>query len=101
METTKLVSKADLAPDTMKAINVEGKPILLVNLDGIYYAIGNICTHMGCPLSKGTLKGENIECECHGSTFQVKTGKVVRGPAQKPEPFYSVRVENGQVMMTL
>ncbi len=100
MATGKFASKADLEPESLKAVNVDGKPILLVNLDGIYYAIGNICTHMGCPLSKGTLKGENIECVCHGSTLNLKTGKVVRGPAEKPEPRYDVEVENGQVMIS-
>ena len=100
MAISKVASKADLEPDTMKAVNVDGKPILLVNLNGVYYAIGNICTHMGCPLSKGTLKGETVECVCHGSTFDLKTGKVVRGPTANPEPKYEVKVENGQIMIS-
>ncbi len=83
----------------MMAVNVNGKPILLVNLNDKYYAIGNICTHMGCPLSKGTLKGKTVECICHGSTFDLKTGKVVRGPAEKPEPSYKVKVEKGEVLI--
>ncbi len=96
----KVASVSELEPDGLKAVNVNGKPILLANLDGNFYAIGNICTHMGCPLSKGTIKGENIECECHGSTFALKTGKVVRGPAEKPEPKYEVKVENDQVLIS-
>ena len=100
MTASKLASKAEMEPDTMKAVNVDSKPILLVNLNGAYYAIRNICTHTGCPLSKGTLKGENVECVCHGSTFDVKTGKVVRGPAAKPEPKYEVKIENGQVLIS-
>ncbi len=96
-----VVSVADLEPDQMKGIKVDGKEILLVNLNGDYYAIGNICTHKRCPLSAGTVKGENVECICHGSTFDIKTGRVVGGPAEKPEPKYDVKVENGNVLISL
>jgi 3-phenylpropionate/trans-cinnamate dioxygenase ferredoxin subunit len=101
MSQSKIVSKANLKSNSMKAVKVDGKPILLVNLDGAYYAIGNICTHMECPLSSGTLKGENIECLCHGAMFNVKTGEVVRGPAEKSQPTYNVKVENGQVVVSI
>ncbi len=100
MAFVNVASATELKPDEMKAVNVNGKPVLLVNLNGTYYAIGNVCTHMGCPLSKGTLKGENIECVCHGSTFDLKTGKVVRGPADRPETNYQVKVEKGQVLIS-
>ena len=93
-------SSSELGSDEMKAVNVKGKPVLLVNLNGTFYAIGNICTHMGCPLSKGTLKGETVECICHGSTFDLKTGNVARGPADKPEKKFEVKVENGRVLIS-
>ncbi len=96
-----VVSGADLEPDQMKGVKVDGKEILLVNLNGVYYAIGNICTHRGCPLSAGTIKGENVECICHGSTFDIKTGRVVRGPAETSEPKYEVQVESGHVLISV
>jgi 3-phenylpropionate/trans-cinnamate dioxygenase ferredoxin subunit len=99
MTFVNVASTSELKPDEMVAVNANGKAVLLVNLDGTYYAIANICTHMGCPLSKGTLKGENVECVCHGSTFALKTGKVVRGPAGKPELKYEVKVENGKILI--
>jgi len=99
MAFVNVASASDLKPEQMKAVNVKGKPVLLVNLNGRYYAVGNICTHMGCPLSSGTLKSEKVECICHGSTFDLKTGKVVRGPAEKPELKYEVKVENGSILI--
>ena len=93
------VAPADLKPNQMKPVNANGKPILLVNLEGKYYAIGNKCTHMQCTLTNGELKGEIVQCECHGSKFNVKTGKVVGGPAFVPEPKYEVKIENGQVLI--
>lgn len=100
MAFVNVASASELNPDEMMAVNVNGKAVLLVNLNGAYYAIGNICTHMGCPLSKGTLKGETVECVCHGSTFALKTGKVVRGPAEKSELKYEVKVENGKILIS-
>ena len=100
MEFFNVASANDLKQNEMKAVNVEGHPVLLVNLEGTYYAIGNVCTHMACPLSKGTLKGENVECVCHGSLFNLKSGDVVRGPASKAERRYNVKVEKGQIMVS-
>ena len=100
MGISKAAFKADMEPNTMKAVNVNGKPILLVNLNGTYYAIGNKCTHMQCTLTNGELKGEVVQCPCHGSRFNVKTGKVVGGPAAVVEPKYEVKVENGQIMIS-
>jgi len=83
------------ALDSCKMLGAEAgnKQILVVNLDGKYYAIGNVCTHMGCMRSDGVLKGESVQCPCHGSVFDVKTGKVIKGPAWKPEPAFQVKVE--------
>lgn len=98
MALVKLASVGDLNPNQMKAVEVNGKKILLVNLNGAYYAIGNKCTHRGCMLSSGKLKENTVQCGCHGAIFDVKTGNVVKGPAKDPEPTYDVKVENGQIM---
>ncbi len=97
----KLASAEDLKPNQMKAVEANGKKILLVNLNGTYYAIGNKCTHRGCMLSSGSLKGDTVQCGCHGAIFDAKTGNVVKGPAKEPEPKYEVKVENGQVMVSI
>lgn len=77
----------------------QSRNILLANLNGNYYAMGNTCTHIGCTLSEGELKGQNVQCPCHGSTFNVKTGEVVQGPAEKPEPTYQLKIEEGQIFL--
>lgn len=100
MSSVKL-SMNDLEPGKMKGISAGGQRILAVNLDGKCYAIGNRCTHAGCMLSGGELKGEAVQCPCHSSQFDVKTGNVVRGPAQKPEPVFRVKVEGDQVSISV
>ena len=78
-------------------IMIDGRSILLANVAGKLYAIGNICTHEGCKLSEGTLKGHLVECACHGSMFDVTTGAVAGGPAEKPEPVYATKIKDGRV----
>jgi nitrite reductase/ring-hydroxylating ferredoxin subunit len=98
-------SKADeaknLAEGTMGGVRLGDKDILVVNTGGMLFAIGNICTHRGCRLSTGTLSGDRVQCKCHGSVFNVKTGEVVNGPAKNPEPVYKIKTENGDVMIDI
>lgn len=82
-----------------KQTDVAGDSILLSNVDGKFYAIGNICTHAGCPLYGGLLKGKTITCSCHGSQFDVTTGEVLRGPADEPEPAYEVKIDGEDILI--
>jgi 3-phenylpropionate/trans-cinnamate dioxygenase ferredoxin subunit len=78
------------------------KLILVANIAGTYYAIGDSCTHRGCKLSSGKLKEDGIVvCPCHGSLFDVKTGDVVKGPAVTPEPSFSVKVEKDDILVNV
>ena len=96
-----IASTKDLMPGQMTGIDKEGKSILLANVNGVYYAIGNICTHQRCSISEGTLNGDAVQCPCHGSTFNVKTGAVVKGPAKNPEPTFTLRVEGDKILAGL
>lgn len=51
-------------------VEANGKSILRANVDGEYYAIGNICTHKACKLTNGKLSGEiiNAPVTAHAST---------------------------------
>ena len=64
----------------MKKISVQGKEILIANVNGSFYAIGNACTHEWGDLSAGTLEGNFVTCPRHKSKFDVTTGKVVSQP---------------------
>ncbi len=99
LEFMNAVSVKDLASGEMRGVEVGGKEILLVNIDGAFLAIGNRCTHMNCLLSDGNLRGENVTCACHASVFDVRTGNVVKGPARKPEQAYRTRIEGEQVQI--
>jgi len=101
MGFVRATSTKQLGEGKMVGVEVGGNPILVVNLKGKYYAIGNICTHMGCMLSDGALKGENVQCPCHGSVFDVKTGEVIKAPANKPVLAFQVKVEGDQILVNV
>ena len=101
MDFMKVALKKEIPAGKMKAVYVAGVPVLLVNVNGEYYAIGNKCTHRGCKLSKGTLDGETVKCPCHKSVFNVKTGAVMHGPASKAEPKYTVKTEEEQIQVSV
>jgi 3-phenylpropionate/trans-cinnamate dioxygenase ferredoxin subunit len=75
------------------AVDVRGPRIAVANVDGAYYAFAEECTHEQCPLSEyGELAGTTLTCTCHGSEFDVRTGKVLAPPATEPIKVYPVRV---------
>ncbi|HZD35536.1 MAG TPA: Rieske 2Fe-2S domain-containing protein [Nitrososphaeraceae archaeon] len=95
----KVADIKDIRPSQMKEIQVKEEHICLVNLDGKYYAIGNVCTHEGGPLVDGTLEGFEVECPWHGSKFDVRTGEVINPPASEPEPIFEVKVDGNNILI--
>jgi nitrite reductase/ring-hydroxylating ferredoxin subunit len=83
----------NIPPSQMKEVEVNGEKICLANVEGKYYAIGNVCTHLGGPLAQGKLEGYEVQCPWHGSRFDIRTGKVVRPPAVRSEPTYEIKIE--------
>jgi 3-phenylpropionate/trans-cinnamate dioxygenase ferredoxin component len=78
MEYVKVAQTTDFAEGTKRKITWEGKDILLTNIQNNYYAIDNMCPHMGGSLYDGKLENNQIICPKHGSIFDVTTGKVVK-----------------------
>jgi nitrite reductase/ring-hydroxylating ferredoxin subunit/uncharacterized membrane protein len=74
-----------------------GVPVILIRLGTNVYALGATCTHDAGPLDEGELQGDAVQCPWHGSRFNVKTGRVLTGPATVAEPRYDVRVRDGYV----
>jgi len=95
----RVASTAEVPEGGMKKVMLGGQQVLLANVKGKFYAIGNVCTHVGGPLDKGRLDSHEVECPLHGSRFDVTTGQVKRGPAARPEPVYEVKVEGSEVKL--
>jgi 3-phenylpropionate/trans-cinnamate dioxygenase ferredoxin subunit len=61
----------------MKVFVVEGRKVLLVNVEGKFCAVSNKCPHLGLPLYLGSLDGKIITCGFHCAKFDVTTGEVI------------------------
>jgi nitrite reductase/ring-hydroxylating ferredoxin subunit len=90
----KVAESKDIEPSSMKAVDVAGEKVCIINIEGNYYAIGNVCTHMGGPLNEGTLQGFEVECPWHGSKFDVRSGQPTKPPARQPVSSYEVKVRD-------
>jgi nitrite reductase/ring-hydroxylating ferredoxin subunit len=73
--------------------------ISIARVDGHLYAFDDLCTcsEEACPLSGGLLTGATIMCQCHGSRFDITTGAVINGPANKALNVYEVQEVEGSI----
>jgi 3-phenylpropionate/trans-cinnamate dioxygenase ferredoxin subunit len=78
-------------------VEVVGKSIVLFNLAGRLFAIGDICSHDNGPVGDGEIEENEIICPRHGARFNIHTGKATSLPALVDIPAYPVRVVNGMV----
>jgi 3-phenylpropionate/trans-cinnamate dioxygenase ferredoxin subunit len=92
-----IVSITDLEDKKRLFLEIDERPIVLFNIGGELYAIGDICSHDDGPLGDGDLDGYIITCPRHGAQFDVKTGKVLALPAIVDIPAYPVRVVDGMI----
>ncbi|MEV6296453.1 Rieske (2Fe-2S) protein [Streptomyces sp. NPDC051896] len=65
---------------------------------GDFKAFSAICTHLGCTVSR--VADGTIDCPCHGSKFHVADGSVAHGPAKRPLPAKSIKVEGNSIRLT-
>ncbi len=67
---------ADLSPGELTAVEVDGKSILIANVDGEAYAFWNVCpTDDRSPLDGGRLAGSALVCPWHNCAYDARSGK--------------------------
>ncbi|MGB0855968.1 MAG: Rieske (2Fe-2S) protein [Nitrosopumilus sp.] len=92
----------DISPGKMIKSSIDGRDILVVNIDGEYFATDDSCTHSGASLSEGKLDGCTITCGWHGAQFDCKTGKLVKFPAKiRDLTPYNVVLESDNVYVEM
>jgi 3-phenylpropionate/trans-cinnamate dioxygenase ferredoxin component len=98
------VAKASEVPDPGKLlVEVGERLVVLIHAAGHWYALDDICTHDGGPLSEGPLdsKSATIACPRHGAKFDIQTGAALTMPATKPTKSHEVKIEGDQVFVRL
>jgi nitrite reductase/ring-hydroxylating ferredoxin subunit len=94
------IKTSEIPTGGITAVDVRGMRVALANVAGTYYAFNDECTHEQCSLAElGELAGTTLTCTCHGSEFDVRTGKVLAPPATLPVKVYPVRVAGDAVQI--
>jgi nitrite reductase/ring-hydroxylating ferredoxin subunit/uncharacterized membrane protein len=108
VETAPSASAGDYVPvaaeeslaegETVRA-QVGGHVITITRIGGEIYAFQEFCSHRFGPLSEGHFHDHQVECPWHRSCFDVRTGRVTRGPAKVNLRTYQVRIEDGTIQV--
>ena len=96
-----VASKADIAENASKAVEVGDVSVLLVNKGGEIFALYNVCTHMDYALDEGEIDGETVTCPLHGAKFAIETGEVRAMPAARGLKTFAVNQEGDAVQLDL
>lgn len=108
MKFVAVAATSDLVDGVMKAVEAEGRELLLAKIDDGYYAVARRCTHMGENLCDGRLDDRVVTCPRHGARFDITTGKAV-GKAKllfmsttpKDLATYPVKIDGVEVLVGL
>ncbi len=99
IEFVEIVPASELPTGERLFVELGDKPIVIFNIAGQYFAIGDICTHDDGPLGDGVLEGNNIVCPRHGAEFDVRTGQAMQMPAVIDIPAYPVQIRDGKIFV--
>ena len=100
IEVTDLKS---LPPGSRKVLSINGKDVLVFNIDGEISAIGNVCLHKGGPLIEGRVEpkydGCYVTCPWHGWEYNVKTGAAPPG-FHDQQALYDTMVKDDKIFVS-
>lgn len=98
-EFVKVASVAEIPPGQGKTVEVAGEKVALFNVGGTFFAIDDICSHMGANLADGSLEDKVITCPWHGWKYDVTSGICSDDPSVKQRCF-QVKVEGADVLVS-
>ena len=97
---TTVTSVDELPQGSLLAVEVQGKRILLCNVDGEIYAYGNECPGTTLPLHEGVLSDVVLVCPWHNCAFDARTGRRVDNGAGRLQVI-PVAVREGEIQLAL
>lgn len=96
------VARTSEIPDPGKLlVEVDDEIVVVFHIGGEWFALDDVCTHDGGPLSEGALENHHIACPRHGAKFDIRTGDALTMPATKPTNAHEVKVQGDDVLVRL
>lgn len=96
----RVASVTELPDGGRLSIEVDETPALLIRLGEFFYAIEDLCTHDGQPLTDGPLVGQEIKCPRHGARFDLSTGKAMCMPATRGVRTFAVEIRDSEIFVS-
>jgi apoptosis-inducing factor 3 len=93
------VAEADFDERPMLLGHVGDEQVLVLKRGEEYFAVAALCTHYHGHLVDGLLVGSSIRCPWHHACFDLRTGRVERGPALDPLDRWQVEQQDGRVLV--
>jgi 3-phenylpropionate/trans-cinnamate dioxygenase ferredoxin component len=97
-KSIKVAARGEIAPGDFRCVEVDGKKVVVYNVEGTFYATDNTCAHNGGPLGQGLFEGNLVTCPWHAFQFDVRTGEAVYDPNLRVATF-PTRVEGDDVLI--
>lgn len=107
---------ADLPPGSRTIVRLEGREVGVFNLDGVFYALKNVCAHQGARVCLGKvggttlpsavyeyrygLEGRILRCPWHEWEYDITTGQALFDPTVTVVT-YPVAVVDDAVVVTI
>ena len=100
-EWTTVAASGDVEEGGLLEVDNRGEPVVIARRGSGLYAFEGYCTHEECPLSEGQFVDFEIECYCHGSYFDIRTGEALVGPAVESLEIYRTREQDGEIQVEM
>jgi 3-phenylpropionate/trans-cinnamate dioxygenase ferredoxin subunit len=101
VEFVEIAPASELPNGERLFVEIGGKSIVIFNIAGQLFSIGDICSHDDGPVGEGDIEGHTITCPRHGGEFDLRTGKAVQLPVVEDIPAYPVQVRDGNIFIGL
>lgn len=97
-----LLKKSDLVPGEVRKVEVQGCALAVYNVQGVFYATQDGCTHATASLSEGEIVDDDcIACPVHDGTFHIPSGQAMSFPCEVALRTYKVSEQGDDVLVDL
>ena len=94
LDYIEVAPQGEIANGERLFVEIDKLNIVIFNIGGKLFAIGDICSHDDGPVGDGDLENHDVLCPRHGAHFDVRNGKALSLPAVVDIPSYPVRIND-------
>ena len=99
MSEFELVGKVDdFDEGRSRAVVVDDRMVAVFRTGDEWYAIDDLCPHMGASLAEGFLEDHTVTCPWHAWRFCIKDGSWIDSPSTRVDCF-DVKIEGDDVLV--